>query len=93
MHMTLESLRRLPFFRVRADKNKPKAAISGVGHRSAVAALEEAGFWTLREGVHIIMTNGQRILTIPVEDPVNALTLEGIVRDAGLKMEQFRQLL
>jgi len=91
MHMTLEALRRIPFFRPRPDKNPPR--ICGIDHRSAVGALEDAGFWILREGEHIIMTNGQRILTIPTIDPVNALTLEGIVRDAGLSPEKFRQLL
>jgi predicted RNA binding protein YcfA (HicA-like mRNA interferase family) len=67
--------------------------ISGLDYRSAVAAFEEAGFWVLREGVHVIMTDGQHILTIPCHDPVNALTLEGIVHDAGLSPDQFRQLL
>jgi len=39
------------------------------------------------------MSNGQRILTIPRHDPINAFTLGGIVRDAGLTEEQFRDLL
>ena len=65
----------------------------GIEHRDAVAALEDAGFWILREGVHIIMTDGTRILTIPCQDPLNRLTLQGIVRDSGLSEEQFRQLL
>lgn len=32
-------------------------------------------------------------LTIPRNDPVNAYTMAGIVRDAGLSIEQFRRLL
>jgi hypothetical protein len=39
------------------------------------------------------MTNGQRILTIPRHNPVNAFTMGGLVRDAGLTVEQFRELL
>jgi hypothetical protein len=39
------------------------------------------------------MTDGQRIITIPRHDPVNAYTMGGIVQDAGLTIEQFRQLL
>ncbi len=39
------------------------------------------------------MSNGTRILTIPRHNPVNAYTLGGIVRDAGLTVEQFRDLL
>ena len=39
------------------------------------------------------MSNGIRILTIPRHNPVNAFTLGGIVRDAGLTAQQFRDLL
>ena len=39
------------------------------------------------------MSNGTRILTIPRHNPLNAFTLGGIVRDAGLTVEQFRNLL
>jgi hypothetical protein len=34
-----------------------------------------------------------RFITIPRHNPVNALTMGGIVKDAGLTVEQFRQLL
>ena len=39
------------------------------------------------------MSDGTRILTIPRSNPVNAFTMGGIVRDAGLTVEQFRNLL
>ena len=39
------------------------------------------------------MSNGGRIFTIPRHNPVNAFTMGGIVRDAGLTVEQFRELL
>jgi len=39
------------------------------------------------------MSDGARILTIPRGNPVNAYTMAGIVRDAGLTLEQFRKLL
>jgi hypothetical protein len=39
------------------------------------------------------MSDGVRILTIPRHNPVNAYTMGGIVRDAGLTIEQFRKLL
>jgi hypothetical protein len=39
------------------------------------------------------MTDGSRILTIPRHDPINAFTMGGIVRDAGLTVERFRELL
>ena len=39
------------------------------------------------------MTDGSRILTIPRHNPVNAQTMGGMVRDAGLAEEPFRSLL
>ena len=51
------------------------------------------GFRISREGKHIVMTDGQRIITIPRHDPVNAFTMGGIVQDAGLTVEQFKELL
>ena len=67
--------------------------IAGVNHLDAVKALEKAGFRVARQGKHIVMTNGARILTIPRHNPVNAMTMGGIVRDAGLTIEEFRALL
>jgi predicted RNA binding protein YcfA (HicA-like mRNA interferase family) len=67
--------------------------IPGVNHLEAVRALEKAGFRIIRQGKHIVITNGVRILTIPRHNPVNALTMGGIVRDAGLTVEEFRKLL
>lgn len=56
-------------------------------------ALEKAGFRVVRESKHIVMSNGQRILTIPRANPVNAFTMGGIVRDAGLTIDEFKALL
>jgi predicted RNA binding protein YcfA (HicA-like mRNA interferase family) len=67
--------------------------IAGVNHRDAIRALEKAGFRVAREGKHVVMTNGVRILTIPRHNPVNAFTMGGIVRDAGLTVDEFRALL
>lgn len=67
--------------------------LAGIHHLHAVRALEKAGFRVLRQGKHIVMTNGQRILTVPRHNPVNAFTMGGIIRDAGLTIEQFKELL
>jgi predicted RNA binding protein YcfA (HicA-like mRNA interferase family) len=67
--------------------------IPGVSHLQAVRALERAGFRVARQSKHIVMTDGARIVTIPRHDPVNAFTMAGIVRDAGLTVEEFRKLL
>lgn len=67
--------------------------IPGVNHLDAVRALEKAGFRVVRQGKHIVMSDGARILTIPRHNPVNAYTMGGIVRDAGLSVEEFKKLL
>ena len=67
--------------------------IPGVSHQRAVKALRKAGFSLVRQGRHISMTNGERILIIPRANPINALTMGGIVRDAGLTVEEFKKLL
>ena len=67
--------------------------IVGVNHLNAVRALEKAGFTIIRQGQHIVMTDGTRQLTIPRHNPLKAFTLGGIVQDAGLTVEEFRKLL
>ena len=67
--------------------------IPGVNHLDAIRALEKAGFRVVRQGKHTVMSDGARIVTIPRHNPVNAFTMGGIVRDAGLTPEAFRKLL
>ena len=67
--------------------------IPGINHQAAVRALERAGFRIVRQGKHIVMSDGNRQVTIPRHDPIKAFTLGGIVRDAGLTVEEFRRLL
>ena len=50
-------------------------------------------FPIVRQGKHIVMSDGVRIVTIPRHNPVNAFTMGGIARDAGLDVEQFKKLL
>jgi predicted RNA binding protein YcfA (HicA-like mRNA interferase family) len=67
--------------------------IAGVNHQEAIRALRKAGFRVVRQGKHVVMSDSVRILTIPRHNPVDAYTMAGIVRDAGLTEEQFRKLL
>ena len=39
------------------------------------------------------MTNGERLITIPRANPIDAFTMGGIVKDAGLTIEEFKNLL
>jgi len=67
--------------------------LPGVPHRRAVKAFERAGFWVVREDKHISMTDGERIIIIPRANPVNAFTMGGIIKDAGMTVEEFKKLL
>lgn len=67
--------------------------LSGVSHLRAVKAFEKAGFRVVREGKHISMTNGERIIIIPRSNPINAYTMGGIIKDSGLTIKQFKELL
>ncbi len=69
------------------------AKIQGINHQQVIRALEKVGFKVARQSKHIVMTDGIKILTIPRANPVNAYTLGGIVKDAGLSVEGFRKLL
>jgi hypothetical protein len=39
------------------------------------------------------MSKGSVFVTVPRHDPVNAYTMGGIIRDAGLTVDEFRRLL
>jgi predicted RNA binding protein YcfA (HicA-like mRNA interferase family) len=67
--------------------------IPGVNHLNAVRAFEKAGFQIIRQGKHIVMSDGTRQITLPRHNPIQAFTLGGIVQDAGLTVEEFHKLL
>jgi predicted RNA binding protein YcfA (HicA-like mRNA interferase family) len=67
--------------------------LPGINHERAVKAFKKAGFRIAREGKHITMTDGERIITIPRANPINAFTMAGIVKDAGLTFDRFQGLL
>ena len=69
------------------------AKLPGVNHLEAVKAFEKASFRILRQGKHVVMSDGAHFITIPRHNPVHAITMAGIVRDAGLTLEEFRKLL
>ena len=56
-------------------------------------ALQNAGFAVIRQGKHIVMSNGLRTVTVPRHTTINALTMGKIAKDAGYTPEQFRALL
>jgi predicted RNA binding protein YcfA (HicA-like mRNA interferase family) len=67
--------------------------LPGISQADAVRVFTKLGYRIARQGGHIVMTNGVRRLVIPRHNPINAFTMAGIVRDAGLTIEQFKELL
>lgn len=67
--------------------------LPGISHQDAVRALRKVGFEVKRQGKHIVMSDGTHIITIPRANPINAYTMGGIARDAGLTVEEFKALL
>lgn len=46
----------------------------------------------MRQGKHTSMTDGGRILIIPRANPINSYTMAGIIKDAGLTINEFKKL-
>ena len=67
--------------------------LPGVNHQQAIKAFEKEGFWIARQGKHVTMTDGEHVITIPRANPINAFTMAGIVKDAGLSIREFKKLL
>lgn len=64
-----------------------------VSAQEAVRVLEKNGLVVIRQGKHIIMSDGMVRLVIPRANPINAYTMGTIARDAGLSPEEFRSML
>ncbi|WP_048320112.1 type II toxin-antitoxin system HicA family toxin [Crocosphaera watsonii] len=67
--------------------------LPGINHLRAIKAFEKACFQVIRQGKHISMSNGDRVIVIPRANPINAYTMAGIISDAGLSIDEFKQLL
>ncbi len=67
--------------------------LPGISHQRAIRALERAGFEIIRQGGHISMSDGIRLVIVPRNNPIDAVVMFKIVRDAGLTVDEFRKLL
>jgi predicted RNA binding protein YcfA (HicA-like mRNA interferase family) len=67
--------------------------LPGVNHLRAVKALQKAGFQIDRQSKHIFLSRGAVRVVVPRNNPVDAYTMAAIVRDAGLTIEEFKNLL
>ena len=64
-----------------------------VSHDRIVRALKRAGFYVLREGKHISMTDEKHIVIIPRQHVVKPGTLKQILEAAEISAERFQDLL
>ena len=67
--------------------------IPGINHLDAVRAFEKLGFKIMRQSKHIIMSDGVRIITMPRNNPVNAITMGKVVKDLGITDKAFLDLI
>lgn len=67
--------------------------LPGISYAQAVRVFIKLGYRVAREGKHTVMSNGTLWLVIPRHNPINAFTMADIAGDAGLKPEQFKDLL
>jgi len=67
--------------------------LPGINHLDAIRAFEKVGFVITSQGKHVTMRRGDWRIIIPRGRPINAFTMGGIVRDAGLTVEEFKKLL
>ena len=64
-----------------------------VSTERAVRALEKAGFQVVRQGKHVVLSDGERLVTVPRATRLNPYTLRSIIRSAGLRDKPFGDLL
>jgi predicted RNA binding protein YcfA (HicA-like mRNA interferase family) len=64
-----------------------------VSHERIVRPLKRAGFYALREGKHISMTNDKILVIIPRHHTVKPGTLRQILDAAEISVEHFKDLL
>lgn len=67
--------------------------IPGINPEQAVRAFERLGYRIVRQGKHIVMSNGATRLAIPRHTPINAFTMGAIAQDANLSPQEFKKLL
>ncbi|MDZ4855012.1 MAG: type II toxin-antitoxin system HicA family toxin [Nitrospirota bacterium] len=64
-----------------------------VSHERVVRAPTRAGFYVLREGKHISMTDNKRLVIIPRHHTIKPGTLKQILDAADIDHDHFKELL
>ena len=66
--------------------------LPGVRHQDAIRVFEKLGYRIIRQGGHLVMSNGETRLIIPRANPIDPYTMGSLARDAGLTPDEFRRL-
>jgi len=66
--------------------------LPGVRHQDAIRVFQKLGYRIIRQGGHIVMSNGETRLIIPRANPIDPYTMGSIARDAGMTPDEFRRL-
>ncbi len=66
--------------------------LPGISQRDAVRVFGKLGYQIVRQSGHLVMSNGKTRLIIPRHNPINAITMGGLAKVAGLTPEEFRKL-
>jgi len=72
------------------------AKLPAISGRKCVAALRKTGFYELRQrGDHVIMRRDDppSMVSVPLHRTLKKGTLRGIIRHAGLTVDEFLELL
>lgn len=64
-----------------------------ISHERVVRALKRTGFYVLREGKHISMTDDKHLVIIPRHHTIKPGTLKQILEAAEISADQFKNLL
>ena len=64
-----------------------------VSHERVMRAPTRAGFYVLREGKHISMTDNKRLVIIPRHHTIKPGTLKQILDAADIDPDHFKELL
>ena len=67
--------------------------LPGISQQDAVRVFAKLGYVIQRQSGHVIMARGKDILVISRNRVINAFTMGGLAKQAGLTPEQFRDLL
>jgi predicted RNA binding protein YcfA (HicA-like mRNA interferase family) len=68
--------------------------LPGFSGRKAVRALERLGFVFVRQqGSHAILRRKDRGCVVPMHREINPWTLNGVLKQAGVELEEFRNAL